>query len=316
MISHVGTRPTPGLMLLSSFWATIPFMLKAIALRRAGCMSCGNKSRIRPIVVDGAGGVDRSEHQVARFGGVDGRHERFLITHFADEHDVGIFADRVLHADFEVDHVQADLALIDQALVFGEDEFDRVFERENVLAIPVVDPVEHRGDRRALAGAGDAGEQHHALVVSGKAFRSTGGRKRPSKSGTMLFTRRATMPMWPSCCSKFTRNRQMVPSTSSVWAKSAPPSCSKILRFRSFISGKQSRTISSSVIGSRFIGRSVPFTRTIGGLSTFRCKSLALSFTQARNSLSISRSCLRVDEATLECVVFGHGGLDTALLVA
>ena len=75
---------------------------------------------------------------------------------------------------------------------------------------------------------------------------------------------------------------------------------SKILRFRSFISGKQSRTISSSSIGPRFIGRSVPLTRTIGGLPTLRCKSLALSFTQARNSLSISRSCLRFDEAARE----------------
>ena len=65
----------------------------------------------------------------------------------------------------EVDDVEADLALVDQALVFGEHEFDRVFEREDVLAVAVVDPVEHRGDRRALAGAGDAGQQDHALIV-------------------------------------------------------------------------------------------------------------------------------------------------------
>ena len=96
-----------------------------------------------------------------------------LIAHFADEHDVGVFADGVLHADAEVDDVEADLALVDQALVFGEHEFDRVFEREDVLAVALVDQVEHRGDRRALAGAGDAGQQHHALIVSGKASRST-----------------------------------------------------------------------------------------------------------------------------------------------
>ena len=122
-------------MLLSSFWAMMPFMLKAIALRRAECMSCGNRSRIRPIVVAALRGVDRAEHQVARFGGVDGGHERFLVAHFADEHHVGVFADGVLHADAEVDDVEADLALVDQALVFGEHEFDRVFEREDVLAI-------------------------------------------------------------------------------------------------------------------------------------------------------------------------------------
>ena len=113
----------------------MPFMLKAIALRSAGCMSCGNRSRIRPIVVGGARGVDRAEHQVARFGGVDGRHERFPVAHFAHQHDVGVFAHGVLHADVEVDDVEADLALVDQALVFGEHEFDRVFEREDVLAV-------------------------------------------------------------------------------------------------------------------------------------------------------------------------------------
>ena len=134
MISTVGTRPTPGLMLLSSFWATMPFMLNAIALRRA----CACRREQVENAADrggGARGVDRAEHQVARLGRVDGRHERFLVAHFAHEHDVGVFADGVLHADVEVDHVEADLALVDQALVFGEDEFDRVFEREDVLAV-------------------------------------------------------------------------------------------------------------------------------------------------------------------------------------
>ena len=50
MISTVGTRPTPGLIDGSSFWATMAFMLKAMALRKAGCMSaetgreCGRSS--------------------------------------------------------------------------------------------------------------------------------------------------------------------------------------------------------------------------------------------------------------------------------
>src|SRR5690606_40023962 len=51
MISTVGTRPTPGLIDLSSFCAMMPRMLKAIALRIALCISSGNKSRIRPMVL-------------------------------------------------------------------------------------------------------------------------------------------------------------------------------------------------------------------------------------------------------------------------
>src|SRR5262249_41849677 len=126
---------------------------------------------------DGAGraaGVNGSEHQVPGFGRVNGRHKRFLVAHFADQHDVGIFADRVLHADAEIDHVGAGFALIDQALVFGEGEFDRVFQRKNVLAVMVVDVVEHRGDGGAFAGTGHTGQQHHALIELTQIFHDRG----------------------------------------------------------------------------------------------------------------------------------------------
>ncbi len=55
-------------------------------------------------------------------------------------------------------HVQADFALIDVRLLVGEHEFDRVFDGEDVQRLARVDVVEHRGDGRRFAGAGDAGE--------------------------------------------------------------------------------------------------------------------------------------------------------------
>ena len=51
-----------------------------------------------------------------------------------------------------------------------EDELDRIFERQDVLAVAAVDPVEHRGDGRALARTGDAGQQDHALVELAESF--------------------------------------------------------------------------------------------------------------------------------------------------
>jgi hypothetical protein len=71
----------------------------------------------------------------------------------------------VFHTDTEVDHVLADFTLVDQALVLGVDELDRVFERQDVLAIDAVDVIQHRPDRGALAAARDAGQQDHALFV-------------------------------------------------------------------------------------------------------------------------------------------------------
>ena len=112
----------------------------------------------------GAGGVDRAEDEMPRLGGVDRRLERLDVAQLAHEDDVGILTDGMFHADLEVPHVDADLPLIDEALVLGEDELDRILERENVLAVVPVDVVEHRADRGALAGARHAGEQHHPLV--------------------------------------------------------------------------------------------------------------------------------------------------------
>ena len=43
-------KSMPGLIDFTSFCAMIPFMLKAMALRSALCISCGNRSRIRPMV--------------------------------------------------------------------------------------------------------------------------------------------------------------------------------------------------------------------------------------------------------------------------
>ena len=62
------------------------------------------------------------------------RLERLHITHFSDEHDIWVFADRVFHRDFEILDVDADLPLVDQALVRGVNEFDRVLDRQDVLA--------------------------------------------------------------------------------------------------------------------------------------------------------------------------------------
>ena len=102
-----------------------------------------------------------------------------------------------------------------------------------------------------------------------------------------LFTRRATIPTWPICCKTFTRNRQRLPSRSSVWAKSTPPSSSKIRFRRSCNSsiGKISRTISSVSIGSRFSGRSVPWTRTNGGTADLQVQIASLELHQRPEKL-------------------------------
>lgn len=91
----------------------------------------------------GTGGMDGSEDEVSGFGGVNGGLEGFAVTHFADEHNIGVFADRMFHGHVEVDHVLPDLALIDQAFVGRVDKFDRVLDGQNMFVHIPIDPVEH-----------------------------------------------------------------------------------------------------------------------------------------------------------------------------
>ena len=91
-----------------------------------------------------AGSVNGTKHQVPCFGGVDGRHKRLLITHFANQDDVGVLPYSVLHGDLKVLDVLADLALVDQAFVIGEHELDRILERENMFTVDRIDIVQDR----------------------------------------------------------------------------------------------------------------------------------------------------------------------------
>src|SRR5215470_495935 len=67
----------------------------------------------------------------------------------------------------EVLHVDADLALVDERLVVVEEVLDGILDRDDVGVARSVDVVEHGGDGRAFAGAGDAGQQDEALLAIG-----------------------------------------------------------------------------------------------------------------------------------------------------
>ena len=54
------------------------------------------------------------------------------------------------------------LALVDVSLLVAVQEFDRVFDGDDVFGAGGIDAVDHRGQRRGLAGTGDAGDQHQA----------------------------------------------------------------------------------------------------------------------------------------------------------
>lgn len=103
---------------------------------------------------------------MAGLGGRDGGLEGDAVAHFTDEDDVGILTQHGGDPEFEVGHVEADFALLEHGFDVVEGVFDRVFERDDVAVLVVVDPVEHGRERGAFAAAGGAANNDDAVLGS------------------------------------------------------------------------------------------------------------------------------------------------------
>jgi hypothetical protein len=88
--------------------------------------------------VDGLGrrtGVQGAEHQMAGFGRGQRQADGFQVAHFADQDVVGVFAQRRAQRLVEAVRVAVHFALVDQALLRGVHELDRILDREDVRRI-------------------------------------------------------------------------------------------------------------------------------------------------------------------------------------
>jgi hypothetical protein len=83
---------------------------------------------------------------------------------------------------------------------------DRVFDGDDVRGPRVVDVVDHRRQRRALAAARGAGDEHQAAFLGGDLLEH---RRQPSSSTDLMVTgmTRRTMPMVPRCWNTLQRKR-------------------------------------------------------------------------------------------------------------
>ena len=111
--------------------------------------------------------MDSSENQMACFRCADCGFECFIIAHFADETDVGIFSHEGAQGIIEICAVNADFALIDCRLHVGKDVFDRIFNCDNVHLLALIDILKHRCNRSALAGTSDSRKQDEPLRQHG-----------------------------------------------------------------------------------------------------------------------------------------------------
>ena len=95
----------------------------------------------------------------------DRRRHRLAVADLADQDAVRRLAQRVLQRGVQRGGVAADLALVDQRALVGEQVFDRILDREDVTGHRLVAVLQHRRERGALAGAGGADHQDQAPLL-------------------------------------------------------------------------------------------------------------------------------------------------------
>jgi hypothetical protein len=116
----------------------------------------------------GVDGVQRRQHEVAGFRSLQPDLDRLGVAQLADHDDFGRLAQRGAQPGREAREVGAQLALVDRCPPLRVCELHRVFEGHDVHAAHRVDRPDDGGERRGLAAAGGAGDQHQPVVQRGR----------------------------------------------------------------------------------------------------------------------------------------------------
>src|SRR4051812_27612043 len=108
-----------------------------------------------------------SEYQVSGFSSRQRKADGFEISKFAHQNDVRILTQCTAQRVVERQGMRADFALVDEAFFAFVHKLDRVFHRQNVTHLVLVDVVDHGGERGGLSRTGGTCHQHHAARVLG-----------------------------------------------------------------------------------------------------------------------------------------------------
>jgi hypothetical protein len=105
---------------------------------------------------------------VARLGRRQRGPHRLLVTHLTDQDHVRVLAQHALQGRLERQRVLTHLALVDDRVLVAVEELDRVLDRDDVLVVMGVHPVDHRRERRGLPGAGRSGHEDDPALLVGE----------------------------------------------------------------------------------------------------------------------------------------------------
>ena len=103
--------------------------------------------------------MQRAQDEVAGLGGGEGDLHCVAIANFTEQDHLGGLAQGRPQAGRKIGKILSQFALAENGLLVSVHEFDRVFERDDVHFLRLVNLVEHRSQGGGFAAAGAAGEE-------------------------------------------------------------------------------------------------------------------------------------------------------------
>jgi len=94
--------------------------------------------------------VQSRQNKVTRFRRLEGNLDRLAVAHFANQNHFGRLSQRRPESRCEAGRVAMQLALMHRPLLVRVQEFDRIFDGEDVLGARFVDLINQGGQRRRL----------------------------------------------------------------------------------------------------------------------------------------------------------------------
>ena len=111
--------------------------------------------------------MQRRKHQVAGLCSFESDFDSLFVPHLAHQDDLGRLAQCRPQGQREAGCIAMQLALMDDAVLVGMQEFDGVLDGQNMVVMLLVDHVDDRRQGGGLSRPRRARRQHHSVSQGG-----------------------------------------------------------------------------------------------------------------------------------------------------
>src|SRR5712692_3922349 len=113
----------------------------------------------------GVESMQSGKNQVTGFRGEERGGNGFEVAHFADQNHVGVLTQGSAQGGGKVRGVHFDFALVDETLFVAVQEFDGVFDGDQVIGAVGIDAIDHRRECGGLTGTGGSRHEDQAALL-------------------------------------------------------------------------------------------------------------------------------------------------------